>query len=165
MEMANRFVELLKNLREKSLGEESMLINRNDSIGKLEDLFNLISSYLLRLPVDLNSFDWALTLKYSLNESNSNISIQVTSRCSFVSTDEDFPSFVQCLSRSMDYGYDLISTEEMFVPREEHFIGQLFVSMGSSQGNLIIDPNVRVLCFSSRRSREEDVPFLCREII
>lgn len=62
-------------------------------------------------------------------------------------------ALVQCLSRSMDYGYDLISTEEMFVPREEHFIGQLFVSMDTSQANLIIDPNVR--SFGERLEREK----------
>jgi hypothetical protein len=59
------------------MGEDRVLINRNDLMAKFEEVLLLISSYLIRSTVDLKSFEWRFTLKYLFDEQSRSISIQV----------------------------------------------------------------------------------------
>ena len=54
-----------------------MLINKKESLTKLEDILMILSSYLIRLPVDLNSFEWLFTLKYYFDMQTKQIFIRV----------------------------------------------------------------------------------------
>ena len=42
----------------------------------------------------------------------------------------------------MDYGYDLVSPQELVHVSEEFHLGQLFLSLGSPTGTLLINPHV-----------------------
>jgi len=51
-----------------------LLIDKKSSESKVEDVLTMFSSYLLRLPVTIDSFEWLFSLRYY---SNQQISIQV----------------------------------------------------------------------------------------
>ena len=63
----------MENVRERSC-DEYLLMNKEESIGKFEEVLMLFSSYLTRLPMNIRSFEWQSTLKYYFNEQ---ISIKV----------------------------------------------------------------------------------------
>ncbi|UJR11505.1 hypothetical protein I4U23_015686 [Adineta vaga] len=119
--LSKTLLEEINHIRENST-DECVLINKKQSIGKLEDVLTLMSSYLTRLPININSFEWQLTLKYHLNVQTKQVSIQ-------------------CLEKSLDYGYDLIANKEIFTPKEHHFLGKIFLSLGSPGGTLILNEN------------------------
>jgi hypothetical protein len=76
MSLSKSLLEEMNHIRENS-SDECLLINTKESIGKLEDVLTLLSSYLTRLPINLNSFEWQFTLKYYSNQETKPISIQV----------------------------------------------------------------------------------------
>jgi len=76
MSLSKNLLEEINRVRENS-SDESLLINKKESIGKLEDVLTLLSSYLTRLPIQINSFEWLFTLKYYSNQQTKQISIQV----------------------------------------------------------------------------------------
>ncbi|CAF1148393.1 unnamed protein product [Adineta ricciae] len=121
MELSKNLIEEINHIRENTT-DECILINTNQSIGKLEDVLTLISSYLTRLPINTNSFEWQFTLKYHSNSQTKQVSIQ-------------------CLEKSIDYAYDLISNKEIFTPKEHHFLGKIFLSLGAAGGTLILNQN------------------------
>lgn len=73
--LSKELVEEIGNIRERST-EEYLLINKEESIGKIEEVLLLFSSYLTRFPINVKSFEWNLTLKYYFNKQ---ISIKVFS--------------------------------------------------------------------------------------
>ncbi|CAF4014418.1 unnamed protein product, partial [Rotaria sordida] len=119
MELTKNLLEEINGVRENS-SDKYLLINKKESIGKLDDLLTILSSYLIRFPIDINSFEWSFTLKYYSNQQTKQISIQ-------------------CLDKSINYGYDLVINKEMFTPREHDFIGKIFLSLGSPGGSLILN--------------------------
>jgi hypothetical protein len=76
MSLSKNLLEEINRVRETS-NDECLLINKKESIGKLEDVLTLLSSYLTRLPIQINSFEWLFTLKYYSNQQTKQISIQV----------------------------------------------------------------------------------------
>ena len=46
------------------------------------------------------------------------------------------------MDKTVNYGFDLISTCEMFTPREHDFLGKIFLSLGSPGGTLVLNENV-----------------------
>ena len=66
----------MNHLRDDS-SDQCLLTNKRESSGKLEDVLTLLSSYLTRLPINLQSFEWLFTLKYYSNQQSKQISIQV----------------------------------------------------------------------------------------
>ncbi|CAF3502703.1 unnamed protein product [Rotaria socialis] len=120
-ELTKTMLEEIKNMEEKS-NDESLLINKKESLRKLDDVLTILSSYLIRIPIDLNSFEWLFTLKYYSNPQTKQISIQ-------------------SLEKSINYGYDFVENKEMFTPREHDFIGKIFLSLGSPGGTFILNQN------------------------
>ena len=143
MELSKNLIEEINHIRENTT-DECVLIDTNQSIGKLEDVLTLISSYLTRLPINTNSFEWQFTLKYHFNSQTKQVSIQVLLRKLEIESVVFCFSF-QCLEKSIDYAYDLISNKEIFTPKEHHFLGKIFLSLGAPGGTLILNQNVRFL--------------------
>jgi hypothetical protein len=74
--LSKNLLEELNHVRDVS-NNECLLINKKESIAKIEDVLTLISSYLTRLPVNITSFEWLFTLKYYSNQQTKQISVQV----------------------------------------------------------------------------------------
>ncbi|CAF5144572.1 unnamed protein product, partial [Rotaria sp. Silwood1] len=94
LEITKNLLEEITNVREKS-SDKCLLINKKESIGKLDDILTILSSYLIRLPIDINSFEWSFTLKYYSDQQTKQISIQ-------------------SLEKSINYGYDFVENKAMF---------------------------------------------------
>ena len=75
--LTKNLLEEITRVREKSC-DQCLLINKSESIRKFEDVLTIFSSYSIRLPIDINSFEWAFTLKYYSNLETKQISIQVS---------------------------------------------------------------------------------------
>lgn len=76
MDLTKTMLEEINNIREKS-SDQCLLINKNESYEKFNDILTLLSSYLLCFPMDLDSFEWLFSLKYYSNTETKQISIQV----------------------------------------------------------------------------------------